>query len=113
MKMLCSTMVDKLYKKYQKVFPSPKIEQGIAYVEDVEDVPVRDNIFHGCQLAFCENVPPQTDYYRIFIVFQKKHYQFDSEKMFSKHTEVRIEYIQKIGDIQILRILKKDSNFEN
>lgn len=116
MKVFCNAIILKLGRKllqqYQKVFPPPKIEQGIAYVEDVEEVPVRENIFYSKQLLLCENVPPQVDYYLVFLVFEKEHYQIKSHQICPKYADVEIEYIRRIGGIRILRILKKAAIFE-
>lgn len=107
MKMLCSTMVDKLYKKYQEVFLSPIVEQGIAYVRYVEEVFVRDDIFHNSQLVFCEIPPPQLKHYCITLIFEEKEYEVDSHQNYKERINVRIEYIRIVGGIKKCKILGK------
>lgn len=95
-----------LIERHRKTFPPSKIEQGLAFVEDVEEILVCDNIFRDSQLVFCEHIPPQVDYYLVDLVFKKEHYQIRSHQLYAKNTEVGIEYVKKFWGIVILRILK-------
>jgi hypothetical protein len=111
--LVASKIAGQLHKKFQQCFPAPKIERGVAYVDDIEEVLVRENIFSGKQLVLCENIPPQTDHYLVYLVFEKQQYKIKSQQVHSRHTDVGIEYIQKIGGIEIVRIVKKSLMFQN
>jgi hypothetical protein len=103
----------KLRRKIQHFFPPAKLERGIARVENVEEVFVNENVFYDKYLVLCENVPPQIDHYLVQLFFKGKSYKIRSHQFYVKNTEVGIEYFQKIGNIKIVKILKKSLIFEN